>query len=750
MADNITLDSGSGGAVVATDDDGTAHHQYIKVEFGADNTQTKVTSSAGLPVKVIEGVTPGTGASDLGKAEDAAHSSGDVGVMPLAVRNDTLAALAGTDGDYSPFQIDEQGALYVLSTSKISSNNSTTTILTANSTFTGTGEDISNYAAVVIMVKSDQSSATNGLSIEFSTDNTNWDHKQVFSVTGGSEFFIQVMGETQFFRIVYTNGGTDQTYFRMEAILKSVPSIGEVLEIETPLSEEVDAQIVRAVLAAKKPDDSYININATSGGNLKISIEEAETTATGLAKAEDAAHSSGDVGVMALTVRQNSAASTSGTDGDYQPIISDTNGRVHVLDANSAAIVSDTTEIAANYVADASALGKGILIQGDDGTDRKNINVDATTGDVQVDVTNTVTVDGSGVTQPISGTVTANLSATDNAVLDQIEVNTSYGDNTGGGVEAGTLRVTIANDSTGLVSVDDNGGSLTVDVGTALPAGTNAIGKLAANSGIDIGDVDVTSCDGIAAEAAALGNGILIQGDDGTDRKNINVDATTGDVQVDVTNTVTVDGSGVTQPISGTVTANLSATDNAVLDQIEVNTSYGDNTGGGVEAGTLRVTIANDSTGLVSVDDNGGSLTVDVGTALPTGTNLIGDVGISGVRTSGGTTLYKNIDVDESEDEIKGSAGQVYWIHCMNLKASVLYLKFYNATAANVIVGTTVPDLTFPIPTQGDTNGAGFVLAIPNGIAFNTAITVACTTGVADNDSGAPGINECVLNLGYA
>jgi hypothetical protein len=34
---------------------------------------------------------------------------------------------------------------------------------------------------------------------------------------------------------------------------------------------------------------------------------------------------------------------------------------------------------------------------------------------------------------------------------------------------------------------------LQVDVVGALPAGTNAIGKLAANSGVDIGDVDVTS-----------------------------------------------------------------------------------------------------------------------------------------------------------------------------------------------------------------------------------------------------------------
>lgn len=50
MSDNVTLNAGSGGAVIATDDDGTAHHQYVKLEFGADNTQTKVTSSAGLPV----------------------------------------------------------------------------------------------------------------------------------------------------------------------------------------------------------------------------------------------------------------------------------------------------------------------------------------------------------------------------------------------------------------------------------------------------------------------------------------------------------------------------------------------------------------------------------------------------------------------------------------------------------------------------------------------------------------------------
>jgi hypothetical protein len=38
-----------------------------------------------------------------------------------------------------------------------------------------------------------------------------------------------------------------------------------------------------------------------------------------------------------------------------------------------------------------------------------------------------------------------------------------------------------------------NAGTFAVQVDAALPAGTNAIGKLAANSGVDIGDVDVTT-----------------------------------------------------------------------------------------------------------------------------------------------------------------------------------------------------------------------------------------------------------------
>lgn len=44
-------------------------------------------------------------------AEDTAHTTGDFGTMPLAVRNDAGTALAGTDGDYIPLSTDATGNL---------------------------------------------------------------------------------------------------------------------------------------------------------------------------------------------------------------------------------------------------------------------------------------------------------------------------------------------------------------------------------------------------------------------------------------------------------------------------------------------------------------------------------------------------------------------------------------------------------------------------------------------------------------
>jgi len=241
----------------------------------------------------------------------------------------------------------------------------------------------------------------------------------------------------------------------------------------------------------------------------------------------------------------------------------------------------------------------------------------------------------------------------------------------------GTVNVA----ATQTIAVTNTG---TFAVQSTLQAGTAAIGKLAANSGVDIGDVDVLS---IAAGTNLLGK--------------ISIDQVTANANEVVTKT----GSLVQ-----------------------------------LEAGTAGIGKLTANSG-VDIGD------VDV-TSISAGANLIGDVGLSGARTSGGTTIFRSIDLDEGTLEVvKASAGQIYWIHAINLGSSVRFIKIYNATSGTI--GTGTPVLTFPIPTQGDTNGAGFTLSIPNGIAFSTGISIGASTGIADNDTGAPGANEVIVNLGF-
>ena len=89
MADNYTFKD-AGGLVVT--------HASDELSAGVHASKHIEIDDAGTPIY---------------KAEDAAHSSGDKGIMALAVRKDTAAALAGTDGDYIPLIVDSTGRLHV-------------------------------------------------------------------------------------------------------------------------------------------------------------------------------------------------------------------------------------------------------------------------------------------------------------------------------------------------------------------------------------------------------------------------------------------------------------------------------------------------------------------------------------------------------------------------------------------------------------------------------------------------------------
>ena len=70
-------------------------------------------NTIGSIAAITTSVTPGTGTANLGKAEDAPHTSGDVGVMVLGIRSDTAATPVSADGDYHPLTFDGGGFLRV-------------------------------------------------------------------------------------------------------------------------------------------------------------------------------------------------------------------------------------------------------------------------------------------------------------------------------------------------------------------------------------------------------------------------------------------------------------------------------------------------------------------------------------------------------------------------------------------------------------------------------------------------------------
>lgn len=358
-------------------------------------------------------------------------------------------------------------------------------------------------------------------------------------------------------------------------------------------------QLIDDAISGSEMQVDIVSGNVTNAGTFVTQLDGDALTALQLidniVQTEDAAHTTGDSGVMLLGVENEDQAALTAGDKDYTPIAVTPEGNIIVkqegnITVNSHAVTNAGTfavqvdgaaltalqliddAISGNEmqvdviaalptgtntigqvgitdtsfaVADGSALGEGILVQGDDGTDRKNINVDATTGDVQVDVTNTVAVASHAVTNAGTFVVQEDGAAlTALQLIDNIVQTEDVAHTTG---DSGVMLLGVENEDQAALTAGDKDytpvavtpegnvivkqeGSIAVDSHAVTNAGTFAI---------QVSDTSFAVADG-----NALGEGILVQGDDGTDRKNINVDATTGDVQVDVTNTVTVDLAG--------------------------------------------------------------------------------------------------------------------------------------------------------------------------------------------------------------
>lgn len=133
--------------------------------------------------------------------------------------------------------------------SAISTNNSTTSTLLAAATFTGTADEVTQYASVTVAVIASHASATDGLSLEQSSDNSNWDIIDVYTVpaTTGKTYGVQVTA--RYFRVRYTNSGTNQTSFRMQTILHAVMPNASSVRPQDARTNDNDMQEVIGYLA---------------------------------------------------------------------------------------------------------------------------------------------------------------------------------------------------------------------------------------------------------------------------------------------------------------------------------------------------------------------------------------------------------------------------------------------------------------------------------------------------------------------
>lgn len=224
-----------------------------------------------------------------------------------------------------------------------------------------------------------------------------------------------------------------------------------------------------------------------------------------------------------------------------------------------------------------------------------------------------------------------------------------------------------------------------VQINAALPAGTNAIGKLSANDGVDIGDVTINNAAGAAA---------------------VNIQ--------DGGNTITVDGTVAFSNTTIAVTnAGVFATQSVVA---------GDVANDGIDSGNPIKIGGRASAAPPSAVADGDRVQAWM---TPTGTLNVTPTPSTGggwstfmATTAGGSTALTN-----SAQAIKGSAGTFGGYYIFNPNSVQIYVSIYNVVAASVTVGTTNPQNSFCIPPLAAAN-----LEITNGINFSTAMSCAATT----------------------
>lgn len=154
----------------------------------------------------------------------------------------------------------------------ISGNNSTTTLLGSNASFTGTVEATLNYKYVTVVVRSDMVSATDGVKLKFGKTSTAFETYVLRSYTANdtttNRYTVPIVGK--YFQVKYTNGSSIQTRFSLTTYFHNDESspIDGAGNIKVSLSNGSGGELFTLTNSAIVAS----NIATKQGGNNSLTI----------------------------------------------------------------------------------------------------------------------------------------------------------------------------------------------------------------------------------------------------------------------------------------------------------------------------------------------------------------------------------------------------------------------------------------------------------------------------------------------
>lgn len=280
--------------------------------------------AAGDQVVSVKGtVTTSGGGGGTQYTEDVASAGAESLTLAGAVRRDTAASSSGTDGDYSTINTDASGRLWV--------NASGAAVPVTDNSGSLTVDNAGTFA--VQAAEADGANVTLGAKADAKSTATDTTAITAMSVLKQISASVQAPPSQ-----AVTNAGTFAVQSTIAAAATNIAKAEDVASADADVG--VPAMAIRkATPANTSGTDGDYEMLQVSAGRLWVSDTVTDlipgVAATNLGKAEDAAHTTGDTGVMMLGVRESTATdlSAGNTNGDYEPLQVDANGALWVSQA---------------------------------------------------------------------------------------------------------------------------------------------------------------------------------------------------------------------------------------------------------------------------------------------------------------------------------------------------------------------------------------------------------------------------------